>query len=377
MVARPAAERWLDGHFAGKSNVTFAYLTPWLSLHAWGVSVHTNQAGSHHTLHASTGTVQFNPLYVFGRRPVTSVTLCGLVARFREGESPTLFRRASSPREDAPAVKKPPPGPASARRRISLVPPIHFRDVAVFVGAPGHEKRVFRAASAGLKKIDDKAWTLDGKDGALGGLPYEQIHARLRPRRGSLLVGPLRLYAFHGLIGGYLETHSGAVNGELRFYELDVSEVWAAYHLPYAERREGRLGGTVAFSGERPSLDALSGKGTLQLDDANFYSPVSMKVLLFLEIPVAEPSVFRSGHMEFSFDHSMFYVESAHAVGSSFDLDAQGKITFHGAADLEVTHGATTVAVRGPVEDPSVTILPLNVVTRPIDRLFRSKVKDR
>ena len=42
-----------------------------------------------------------------------------------------------------------------------------------------------------------------------------------------------------------------------------------------------------------------------------------------------------------------------------------------------VEKGATVLAMRGTVDDPTIKVLPVSALTAPIDRLFRDRIDER
>ena len=166
------------------------------------------------------------------------------------------------------------------------------------------------------------------------------------------------------------------VNGQVEWHSVELLDVARTYGLPHAEEMDGRLQGEIVFQGKSLAPSELKGKGRIKLTDGNFVSPVTLQVVLVLDLPVDRPLVFSRAEATFSFEGRRIYVEAAKGYGSSFDLTAQGIVTFGGFADLEVTHHTTTVAVTGKLDRPKVKILPLNHITRPFDRLFRERLPD-
>jgi hypothetical protein len=168
---------------------------------------------------------------------------------------------------------------------------------------------------------------------------------------------------------------TGAFNGQADWRFVEVDRVWATYGLPYVEKRRGDLSGNLVFEASRPALDALKGKGELRLENAAFFSPLSFKVFLVLKVPVAAEAPLTRGTMTFSVENARFYLEAARFEARDFELEGQGIISFAGAADLEVSHAGTVVAVSGRIEEPTITVLPLSALTAPVDRLFRERVR--
>ena len=220
----------------------------------------------------------------------------------------------------------------------------------------------------------------DGRLGPVNGLD-EKLKTRLVPRRDRLLVDRFKIHAFDGLGEGYLEirqrsTGDERVNGQLEWRSVELLDVARTYDLPYAEKMDGRLQGEIVFQGKSLAPSDLKGKGRIKLTDGNFVSPVTLQVVLLLDLPVDRPSVFSRAEATFSFEGRRIYLEAGKGYGSTFDLTGQGIVTFLGSADLEVTHHTTTVAVTGKLNNPKVKILPLNHITRPFERLFRERLPD-
>ncbi|MGH7163280.1 MAG: hypothetical protein ACREID_07335 [Planctomycetota bacterium] len=371
-VARRIAMGWLEEHYVGRASVSLVVLWPWLAIDGYGVRLVADGGEHRHRLEAPRVSVRLDPWSLFAGRAVRSIHVSGLRGEVEEGSSLALFSRPRGGEAEAPA---------SDDMEPSRMPPLSFTGPEVRVGpAGGTGGPLLAAARADVEQTGDRTYRFLAERGVLARVPFDKISCRLVPGGGRFAVAGWKMYAFDGLVDGYIEvdgTRAGAVNGELSWRGVDLRRVAAVYRLPAADEMEGELEGTLLFEGERCTRDALKGKGTLRLRDARFVSPVSLRVVLLLKLPVPRPSIFHAGHMVFSFEGAHFYIERAHGVGTSFDLEAQGIVTFDGRADLEVTHGSTTVAVRGTLNDPSATLLPMNYVTRPFDRIFRERIASR
>lgn len=368
-VVRARVEGWLQRTFRGDAKVSWAILWPDFDATAFGVSIET----LHHRLEAERVVVGVKPLAFFGGPMVDRVEVHGLSAAFDEGEPVELLRVPAAgeegvPGEEAPAAADPP-----------RAPPLHFRGPQVFLRRPdGTARRVFAAERLAATQIGDLAYRLEADGGELAVVPFEKLTGRLIPRAGHLLLSRMRMRSFNGMIAGMLDVdtaRAGGFNGEVEWRFVEVDEVWTTYGLPYAEKRKGDLAGKVVFRADRVALDALKGKGEIQLENAAFFSPLSFKVFLVMKVPVAAEAPLTRGTMTCSFEDSRFYLEAARFEARDFALDGQGIVSFAGGCDLEVSHAGTVVAVSGRIDDPKITVLPFSAITAPVDRIFRERVR--
>lgn len=368
---RARLARTLDGQVT----VSWAVLWPNLDASAFGVTV----AAPHHTLQASRLTVGLRLLGLFGGRVVERLDIHDLTGEFDEGEPVQLFTwSAAAAQQAAAAADDEEAGTVTFDLAPMRLPALDFHDPRVVLRSGAERWTVFMTTSLTSRQVGDRAFRIEAEPGILAEVPFEKLTARLIPRAGHLLLSQLKLRAFNGMLGGLLDidtAQTGAFNGEIECSFVEVEEVWTTYGLPYAEKRRGDVSGRIVFRGARPELKALAGKGTLRLDHASFFSPLSFRVFLFLKVPVAAEAPLTSGTMTFSFEKSLFYLEAARFQARGFELEGQGILSFGGGVDLEVSHAGTTVAVSGRLEDPSIKVLPLNHVTVPFDRLFRERVK--
>jgi len=364
-VLSSIAVRWAAEHLEGRARVSFAILWPWLDVGIYGAGV---EAGSHR-VEAKSISLAISPLGLLRGNPVAAVRFSGLRGEVKEGESLRLFRADAEARGGG--------GEPSAPR----APPILVSDGRVLlVRRDGGRTPILTAESISLLRTPERALAFESTLGVFLTVPYERLKTRVVSRGSHLLLGGLKIHALDGLIEGLLDVDRGqlgAVNGELAWHGVELSNLAQVYALPRKERLQGRLRGSVVFEGPALALAELKGKGWIELSDGNFESPISLKVVLVLKLPVARPSLFHSGRLGFSFERSLLYLEEGRGQGTSFDLAGRGLLGFDGAVDLEVTHGSTTVAVRGTLEAPEATLLPLNEVTRPFDRLFRERIEAR
>jgi hypothetical protein len=377
-VVRARIEAWLGKTFRGDAKVSWALLWPDFDATAFGVSIETE----HHRLDASRVVVGLKPLAFFGGPMVDRVEVRGLRGQFDEGQPVELLRIPAGgaggdpAAADVPAKEPEKGGPAPVSPRA---PPLHFFDPEVFLRTPdGPPRRVFRAERLDATQIGDLTYQLDATNGELAYVPYEKLTGKLIPRAGHLLLSRLKMRAFNGMVAGMLDVDTasaGGFNGEAEWRFVEVDEVWRTYGLPYVEKRKGDLAGKVVFEADRVSLDALKGKGEIQLENASFFSPLSFKVFLVLKVPVAAEAPLTRGTMTCSFEDARFYLEASHFEARDFSLDGQGVVSYAGDCDLEISHAGTVVAVSGRLDDPTITVLPFSAVTAPIDRIFRKRVK--
>jgi len=372
-VVRARIEGWLRRTFRGDAKVSWALLWPDFDATAFGVSIET----PHHRLDAASIVVGLKPLSFFGGPSVDRVEIKDLVGEFDEGEPVELLRVPAGGTEGAPGEESAPAaGPAPPAPRA---PPLVFENPRVYLRRPdGPPRKVFSAARLDATQTGELMYRLDASGGALSVVPFEKLTARLIPRAGHLLLSRMRAQAFNGMVAGMLDVdtaRAGGFNGEVEWRFVEVDEVWKTYGLPYAEKRKGDLAGKVVFSADRVSLDALKGKGEIQLENAAFFSPLSFKVFLVLKVPVAAEAPLTRGRMTCSFEDSRFYLEAARFDARDFSLDGQGIVSFAGGCDLEISHAGTVVAVSGRIDDPKITVLPFSAITAPVDRLFRERVK--
>ncbi|HEX5137437.1 MAG TPA: hypothetical protein VFY93_10715 [Planctomycetota bacterium] len=373
-VVRARIEGWLRRTFRGDAKVSWALLWPNFDATAFGVSVET----AHHRIEAARVVVGIKPLAFFGGPSVDRVEVHDLVGEFDEGEPVELLRVPAGGEEGAPGEEAAPaaaaPAPVPPR-----APPLVFFGPRVFLRRPdGPPSLAFRAARLDATQAGELMYRLEADGGALSVVPFERLTARLIPRAGHLLLSRMRVQAFHGMVAGMLDVdtaRAGGFNGEVEWRFVEVDEVWKTYGLPYAEKRKGDLAGKVVFSADRVSLDALKGKGEIQLENAAFFSPLSFKVFLVMKVPVAAEAPLTRGTMTCSFEDSRFYLEAARFDARDFSLDGQGIVSFAGGCDLEISHAGTVVAVSGRIDDPKITVLPFSAITAPVDRLFRERVK--
>lgn len=368
LVVAAAAARWCAANFTGDARFSFAVVWPWLDVDLFGASFRSRGEGPGYDLGCTRVSVALDLGGMTRGSPVAAVKFSGLAGEVREGANLDLFQQPSR-------------GPGGARSPPALAPPVRFSDVAVaFRDAAGRTHRAVEADAISVAQEEPGYFRVEARGGRLGPVPFERATARVVPRGAHVLVGDLKLAALDGLVEGLLDvdrSRAGAVNGEVSWQGVELARVAREYRLPRRERIRGRVDGRVAFTGTSLAADALEGKGELRLENGTFESPISLTVVLLLKLPVERPSMFHSGEMVFSFERSLLYVERARGYGTSFDLAAQGLVSFDGRVDLEVTHGATTVAVRGTLEAPDATLLPVNYVTRPFDRLFRERIAPR
>ncbi len=376
LVVRRAAVAWLDKHYVGEARVPFVILWPWMDADAFGVTLEADDGNYEHTLTASRVSVDLDVFGLFGGGAVKEIHVTGLRGLIREGSDLELFksRRAGTGTaiEAGDDVDLDPP----------TIPPIRFTGPRIdVVDDQGRRRELVRADTALLEQRDARSFKLIMTRGVIAYVPFEKLKTRLVPRRDRLLVDRFKIHAFDGLAEGYLEirrkgTGDERVNGQLEWRSVELRDVARTYGLSHAEEMDGRLQGEVVFQGKSLAPSELKGKGRIKLTDGNFVSPVTLQVVLVLDIPVDRPSVFSRAEATFSFEGRRIYIEAAKGYGSSFDLTGQGIVTFGGFADLEVTHHTTTVAVTGKLNRPRVKILPLNHITRPFERLFRERLPD-
>ncbi|MGQ0614024.1 MAG: hypothetical protein ACT4PV_09835 [Planctomycetaceae bacterium] len=364
-VLSSLAVRWAAENLEGRARVSFAILWPWLDVGIYGAGV---EAASH-SLEAGSIALAISPAGLLRGAPVAAVRFRGLRGEVKEGESLRVFRAGAERGEGGGE----PSGPRA--------PPVFVSDGRVLlVRRDGGRTPLLTAESMALLSTPERALALESTSGVILTVPYERLKTRIVSRGSHLLLGGLKIHALDGLIEGLLDidrARLGAVNGELSWHGVELAHLARAYALPRKERLQGRLRGNLLFEGPGLSLGELKGKGGIELLDGSFESPISLKVVLVLKLPVARPSIFHAARLEFSFERSLLYLEEGRGQGTSFDLEGRGLLGFDGAVDLEVTHGSTTVAVRGTVEAPEATVLPLNAVTRPFDRLFRERIAAR
>jgi hypothetical protein len=365
-VIRARIEAWLDASFQGDARVQWAILWPDLDATAFGVDVRTE----HHRIYAPRVVVGIRPWGFIAGQAVTGVRVVGLRGEFDEGQPVALLRvaQASGTGTDGP------PAPVPLR-----APPLVFEEGEVLLRLPdGTARRVFHTVRLEATQVGDLTYELRAGAGVLAGVPFEGFSGNLIPRAGHLLLSRLKLRAFNGMVAAMLDIdteETGAFNGQADWRFVEVDRVWATYGLPYVEKRRGDLSGNLVFEASRPALDALKGKGELRLENAAFFSPLSFKVFLVLKVPVAAEAPLTRGTMTFSVENARFYLEAARFEARDFELEGQGIISFAGAADLEVSHAGTVVAVSGRIEEPTITVLPLSALTAPVDRLFRERVR--
>jgi hypothetical protein len=370
LVARPRVERWLQDTFAGEADVSWALVWPDLDVTAFGARVD----GEHFTLAASRVRIGLNPWWLFGGRPIEDVGVHDLEAEVEEGAPLRLFRGS----DDGDGGSG---GEGDGVPRVDLdptrYPTFDFHRPRVTLRGEEKTYTIFATDRVDVSQVGDRTFALTTGTGRLAVIPFEKMTARLIPRAGHLLLDDVKMRAFNGIVGGILDVNTdraGAFNGELEGHFVEIEKIWEHYRLPFAEKRRGDLSGAVVFRGDRPSWDALQGKGTMQLKRAAFYSPLSFKVFLILKVPVAAEAPLTDAEMVFSFEQSLFYLEKGRANARDFHLDAQGIFAFDGACDLEVEHAGTTVAVTGQLEDPDVKVLPFDTITAPFHRIFRKRI---
>jgi len=362
-VVRVRLERWLQETFAGRAAVDWALVRPDLEVVAFGV--HVESESSHLT--ARRVRLRLNPWALLGGPAIRAVRVDGLDANIVEGAPLRLLRE-----EEAQ--------PGAGGEGVDLdpvrLPPLGFLGVSVHLG----QRALFSTTEVRVRQTGDRNFDVTVGAGRLWGMAFEKLTTRLIPRAGHLVLGDFKLRAFNGMLGGVVDIdldHAGAVNGEIDARFLEVERIWRRYGLPDAEKHRGDLSGRVVFKAARPALSALRGAGSLQLRRARFYSPLSFQVLLVLKVPAADEALLSGGEMRFSFEKGLLYLEEGRFRAHDFSLDAQGIISFEGRGDLEVRHAGTTVAVRGPLGDPEIKVLPLDAVTGPFDGLFRERVKGK
>jgi len=370
--ARPLVASRLEARLAGRAHVSFALVWPTLDVTAFGVRLD----GEHFTLEAPRVHLDLSPWGLFGGRATRAVHVHELRAFVDEGKSVKIVR-------DDPEGGGAAGGADGPQFEVEWMPPIVFSDSRIlFRRQDGTSWTAFEADRFDLTQTDDRIFRLGAGTGVVTTIPFERLTARVIRHGGHLLFEDVKLRCFNGMAGGQVDidlaSHAGAFNGELAWHFVEVEEIWRTYRLAYAEKRRGNLSGRVHFEAERPALDSLRGTATVKLDGADFYSPISFKMVMLLDVPEIKESELTRAELNLLFRNSYVYLQDVHAEGREIkDLHARGIVSFAGAIDMEVTHGNMTIAVRGRVDDPEITPLPLNAVTVPFDRLFREKIGDR
>lgn len=361
-VVRPRLHSFLASTFEGEVKVPFAILWPHLDATAFGVEV----VADRFRLGASRVTVGLRP---FGRERISRIVVAGLEADLLMGAPVHLVRGGEAGAPD---------GRGSEPVRI---PPLTFlRPELAVRDRDGPRHVVVEAEEARVVQDGERTFRLECIEGSAVRVPFEKLTARLLPRGDRVIVENLKARAFHGMLAGTVDvdtSRAGAANGEIEWRFVEVEEIWRTYGLPYSEQRRGDCSGRLVFEALRPESDALRARGEARLERAHFHSPVSFRVFLVLGLPALEDSWVRSAEMDFSCEEGLLYLERGLIRGDSYELDAQGLVSFDGQADLEVDYAGTTLAVRGRLEDPTVKVLPLNAVTLPFDRLFRERIRER
>ncbi|MHC4938226.1 MAG: AsmA family protein [Planctomycetota bacterium] len=213
--------------------------------------------------------------------------------------------------------------------------------------------------------------------GQAGEFAFDGITTRVVPTRRHLLVSDFKMRAFGGLVDGMLDMHLGSAgrfNGELSWHLLEVERFCRHFELPYAEKRQGKLAGALRFEAASPRVSALKGSGSIRMERARFWSPVTFKVFGVLGLPQREESWVNRANVSFSIEKGLLYVEKGTVQGADYMLDVQGIFDLDGACDIEADHVGTTLAIRGKLDDPDVKVLPFNAVTVPFDRLYRERL---
>jgi len=218
--------------------------------------------------------------------------------------------------------------------------------------------------------------------GRAGRVPFDGITTSVVPAAGHLLVSDFKMRTFGGLVDGMLDIHlgrAGRFNGEVTWHLLEAEEFCRQFGLAYAEKREGKLAGELRFDAATPRLRALKGSGSVRLERARFWSPITFKVigLGLVGMPSREESWIHRAEASFSIERALLFVESGFVRGADYELEVQGIFDLEGACDLEAEYRGTTLAIRGELEDPEVRVLPLNAVTVPFDRLYRERLDKR
>lgn len=367
LVIRPKTEQWLEARFSGTAKVGFALVWPDLDVSLYSVTLRSERF----RIDASTVAVGVRAWGIFGDDLVSDVAIDGLHAELVHGTDLALFKEPVREGEAAPEDE-------SLDLDPPRVPPLTLTDPKVTLRVDDEIWSLLEVGVLHVRQAGDRIFHVETDPGALGRIPFEKLTTRLIPRANHVLLSELKLRAFNGMVGGFIDCDTsrfGSVNGELEWHFVEIESIWDTYDLPYAEKRRGDLSGRVVFKGDKPRVEAMTGSGTVRMSRARFFSPIGFKVFLTLKIPVAQESMLTSGDLAFSFEKSLLYIEEAKANARGFALEGRGIVSFAGAADLEVGHAGTTVRVSGSLDDPSIKVLPLSGVTLPFDRMFREKVK--
>ncbi len=216
--------------------------------------------------------------------------------------------------------------------------------------------------------------------GESGWVPFRGATMRVVPTPGHLIVSDFKLRAFGGLVGGLLDLHlehAGRYNGEVEWHLFDIREICRTYAVPYAEKRRGKCAGRIRFHAWGPLLKQWRGSGEIRMHDAHFWSPITFKVFGVLGMPARQESWLHSGELGFTVENGLVYLERGTLRGGEYVLDLQGIADLDGACDMELSYRGTTIAIRGTFDSPVVKILPLDAITLPFDRLFRTRLRER
>jgi len=366
-LGRPLIRRELGKILNGEVGVRTVVFLPTVGLTAFGVRVQA----PNHELEAGSLSIDLKLLGFFGGERVKGVTVSGLEAVLAQGEPLELLRE----KEPTGAAESAGGGERRGAPRLRFFDPtVTLRD------EEGELQEVFSCERLEVHPDGEAKYRIDCGGGELTNVPFERLTSGLVPRSGHLILSEFKLRAFNGMLGGLLDINTrraGAFNGEIEWHFVEVERVWETYGLAYKEKRRGDLSGSMVFEGWRPSLAALRGTGRLKLDNAEFYSPISFKMFLVLQLPALEESQLTRGEAVFSLERERVFVESVRVFGRSFEWEAQGILTFDGRGDLEIKKGATVLAMRGTMEEPIIKVLPVSALTAPIDRLFRDRIDER
>jgi hypothetical protein len=253
-------------------------------------------------------------------------------------------------------------------------------EVRVRDATTGELGPLFAAKRVVAQREGRRDFKLEMEEGSLAAVPFDGATMRIIPTHQHLIVSEFRMRTFGGIVGGLLDVHlasAGSFNGEVEWTLLDVGQICRHYEIPHAAKRRGKLRGRIRFDAAGPTLRQLRGSGAARLYDAHFWSPVSFEVYLVLGVPAMKESWLHGADLQFTVESGLCYLEQGAIHGAEYELDVQGLVEFGGQCDMEASYRGTTVAIRGRLHEPDVKVLPLDAVTLPFDRLFRTRLRVR
>ncbi len=237
--------------------------------------------------------------------------------------------------------------------------------------------------------LDVQLHNVDARDRA-SDLAVESLDARLRLDTSGFACDDVAGLLWDGAVqGGVVGRPTGMVIAWIRLDQADLASL--AEQLGLQDRQlSGVLNGSVRFRYDPRRAVPLTAEGSLSI--ANAYlarMPVLLQVFRLLNFQLPGDEVFDRGECLFTMLGDKIYIEQMTISSPSVDITGTGTITFDQQADLILLVASADheggwlpmrpvrviiagisrqinppVAVRGPLSNPEVAILPMESVKR-------------